>query len=35
VKLIIEPDDGVTPLVRGIRNAKKSIDIVIFRFDRP
>jgi phosphatidylserine/phosphatidylglycerophosphate/cardiolipin synthase-like enzyme len=35
VKLIIEPDDGVTPLVRGIKNAKKSIDIVIFRFDRP
>ena len=35
MKLIIEPDDGVTPLVRGIRNAKKSIDIAIFRFDRP
>jgi cardiolipin synthase len=34
VKLIIEPDDGVTPLVRGIKNARKSIDIVIFRFDR-
>ena len=35
MKLIIEPDDGVTPLVRGIKNARKSIDIVIFRFDRP
>ena len=35
MKLIIEPDDGVTPLVKGIRNAKKSIDIAIFRFDRP
>jgi phosphatidylserine/phosphatidylglycerophosphate/cardiolipin synthase-like enzyme len=35
VKLIIEPDDGVTPLVRGIRSAQKSIDIAIFRFDRP
>jgi cardiolipin synthase A/B len=35
VKLIIEPDDGVMPLVRGIKNARKSIDIVIFRFDRP
>lgn len=34
MKLIIEPEDGVTPLVRGIRNAKKSIDLVIFRFDR-
>ena len=35
MKLIIEPDDGVTPLVRGIKNAKKTLDIVIFRFDRP
>ena len=35
MKLIIEPDDGVTPLVRAIKNAKKAIDIVIFRFDRP
>ncbi len=34
MKLIIEPDDGVTPLVRGIKNAKKTIDIVVFRFDR-
>jgi cardiolipin synthase len=34
VKLIIEPDDGVTPLVRAIKNARKSVDIVIFRFDR-
>lgn len=35
MKLIIEPDDGVAPLVRSIRNARKSIDIAIFRFDRP
>jgi phosphatidylserine/phosphatidylglycerophosphate/cardiolipin synthase-like enzyme len=34
VKLIIEPDESVTPLVRAIRNARTSIDIVIFRFDR-
>jgi phosphatidylserine/phosphatidylglycerophosphate/cardiolipin synthase-like enzyme len=34
VKLIIQPDDGVTPLVQAVRNAKKAIDIVIFRFDR-
>lgn len=34
MKLIIEPDDGVKPLVRGIKNARKTIDIVIFRFDR-
>jgi phosphatidylserine/phosphatidylglycerophosphate/cardiolipin synthase-like enzyme len=34
VKLIIQPDDGVKPLVQGIKKAKTSIDIVIFRFDR-
>jgi phosphatidylserine/phosphatidylglycerophosphate/cardiolipin synthase-like enzyme len=34
VKLIIQPDDGVTPLLKAIRKARKSIDIVIFRFDR-
>jgi phosphatidylserine/phosphatidylglycerophosphate/cardiolipin synthase-like enzyme len=34
VKLIIQPDDGLTPLVQAVRGAKKTIDIVIFRFDR-
>jgi cardiolipin synthase len=34
VKLIIQPDDGVTPLVQAVRSAKKTIDIIIFRFDR-
>lgn len=34
MKLIIQPDDGVRPLVRAIKRAKKSVDIVIFRFDR-
>jgi cardiolipin synthase A/B len=34
VKLIVQPDDGVTPLVQAVRNAKNTIDIVIFRFDR-
>ena len=34
MKLIIQPDDGVTPLVQAVKNAKKAIDIVIFRFDR-
>jgi phosphatidylserine/phosphatidylglycerophosphate/cardiolipin synthase-like enzyme len=33
VKLIIEPDDGVSPLVAAIKGAKKSVDIAIFRFD--
>ena len=34
MKLIIQPDDGLTPLVQAVRGAKKTIDIVIFRFDR-
>jgi len=34
VKLIIQPDDGITPLVQAVKSAKKTIDIVIFRFDR-
>jgi len=34
LKLIIEPDDGVAPLLSAIKNAKKSVEIVIFRFDR-
>lgn len=34
MKLIIQPDDGVTPVVKAIKKAKKTIDIVIFRFDR-
>jgi len=34
VKLIIQPDDGLAPVVRIVRKAKKAIDIAIFRFDR-
>jgi cardiolipin synthase len=34
VKLIIEPDAGVGPLVAAIKSAKKSVEIAIFRFDR-
>jgi phosphatidylserine/phosphatidylglycerophosphate/cardiolipin synthase-like enzyme len=34
VKLIIQPDDGVGPVVRAIEKAKRTIDVVIFRFDR-
>jgi phosphatidylserine/phosphatidylglycerophosphate/cardiolipin synthase-like enzyme len=34
MKLLIQPEDGVAPLVKGINDAKTSIDIVIFRFDR-
>jgi cardiolipin synthase len=34
VKLIIQPDDGITPVVKAVRNAKRRVDILIFRFDR-
>jgi cardiolipin synthase len=34
VKLLIQPEDGIAPLVAAIKKAKKSIDVVIFRFDR-
>src|SRR5579863_7327910 len=32
-KLLVEPEDGISPLIRGIDGAKKNIDILIFRFD--
>lgn len=34
MKLIIQPDDGVAPVTKAIRKARKSLDVVIFRFDR-
>ena len=34
MKLITQPDDGITPLLLAIKKARKTIDIVIFRFDR-
>jgi cardiolipin synthase A/B len=34
MKLLIQPDDGIVALLSGIRSAKKSVEIVIFRFDR-
>ena len=33
MKLIIQPDAGVVPIVTAIRKARKTIDICIFRFD--
>jgi cardiolipin synthase len=33
VKLIIEPADGVAPILAAIRSAKRSVEIAIFRFD--
>jgi cardiolipin synthase A/B len=35
VKLLIQPGDSIDRLVKGIKKAKKSVEIVIFRFDRP
>src|SRR5207302_6166871 len=34
VKLLIQPGEGVTPLLKAIQIAKHSIEILIFRFDR-
>src|SRR2546421_7003060 len=34
LKLIVQPTDGVAPLLKAIKDAKKSIEIVIFRFDQ-
>jgi phosphatidylserine/phosphatidylglycerophosphate/cardiolipin synthase-like enzyme len=34
VKCIIQPGDGVAPLIKAINGAKKSIEIIIFRFNR-
>ena len=34
MKLLIQPGDGPEALLAGIRNAKKTIEIAIFRFDR-
>jgi len=33
MKLIVQPDDGVGPLIAAIRGAQKSIEILIFRLD--
>src|SRR6202000_1630146 len=30
----IQPEDGIAPLLKAIEGAKKSIQILIFRFDR-
>ena len=35
MNLIIQPDDGLTPLVQAVRHATTKIDILIFRFDQP
>lgn len=34
MKLILEPDDGIAPVIAAITQAKKTIDVLIFRLDR-
>jgi cardiolipin synthase len=34
VKLLIQPDNGIKPIIQALRKAKKNIRILIFRFDR-
>jgi phosphatidylserine/phosphatidylglycerophosphate/cardiolipin synthase-like enzyme len=34
MKLMLQPGDGPTQIIKGINEAKTSIEIVIFRFDR-
>lgn len=34
MKLIVEPDDGIAPILAAIKQAKKTIDVLIFRLDR-
>ena len=33
MKLLVQPDDGLAPLLAGIKSAKTSIDTLIFRMD--
>lgn len=32
-KLLVQPDDGVTAILQGIDDARRCVDILIFRFD--
>jgi phosphatidylserine/phosphatidylglycerophosphate/cardiolipin synthase-like enzyme len=34
MKVIVQPDAGVAPVLTAIKQARKSIDVLIFRFDR-
>ncbi len=34
MKLLVQPDDGVSPVLKAIESARSTIDIMIFRFDR-
>jgi phosphatidylserine/phosphatidylglycerophosphate/cardiolipin synthase-like enzyme len=34
LKLLVQPGDGVSPIVQAINGAKKNVEILIFRFDK-
>jgi len=34
MKLLVQPDSGIEPLLSAIKQAKKTIDVLIFRLDR-
>src|SRR6266536_1599945 len=34
MKLIVQPDAGIVPIISAIKQAKKTIDVLIFRLDR-
>src|SRR5919201_4226485 len=34
MKLIVQPDAGVSPIVKAIKRARRTIDVLIFRLDR-
>lgn len=34
MKLMVQPDDGIQPILAALQSAKKSIQILIFRYDR-
>lgn len=34
MKLIVQPDAGIAPIVSAIKQARKSVDVLIFRLDR-
>src|SRR5713101_3541891 len=33
MELLVQPQDGITPIVNAIKKAKSSVEITIFRFD--
>jgi cardiolipin synthase len=34
MKLIVQPDEGLRPVINAIKQAKKTVDVLIFRLDR-